>query len=823
MRFRRAILILGAMGVLACAFQTRAAQKPDVSADRDAVTVYKQLLEVGVDPRQVFSIRGARLNRGGINLYFDRGYVGIFKPVVGHITGAAFVGEGEVLLLPPSPVEKRSLSYFTKSAVLEEKFTTAYLRFTDATAQELLRNAKRAEPGDADLPANFADRWNRGMRALNPHYAIRILEDLLGQTDLPYFEARLAGGRLGDFQVSDDERLTESIQVRALREANGHDYEDIWCSYPSPSSKTRWEALSIGPARVISYQIQTDIAEDNSLSGHAVLELVSHSGQDTILPFELSPQLRVLSVEDEEGHKLAVFPESATADSAANPRKGDWVAVVLPAPHADGSKYRLTFTYQGNVITDVGNNVLYVGSRGSWYPNRGENDRATFDLSFRYPDRLSLVATGRRIAESSEGGWKQSRWVSDSGYLFAGFNLGAYRSLDRKVGPVVIEVFAAKGAETALQKRYVDEHPSVVILPSPGGEGTRRMRVLNIPPPPPLEPSALLDDVLTKAADAVQYFNGLFGPFPYSHLALAQIPGDFGQGWPGLVYLPTLTFLSDPERAQITGRAHGLGLESGAFVAHEIAHQWWGNEVGWDSYHDQWLSEGFATYAAALQLAREEDGDRKFRDLLQNYKRDLLSKNPQGKTIESGGPIWLGQRLSNSLNPTGYDDIVYKKSCWVLHMLRSMMADPQTGSDERFFGALRSFVQDYAGRNPTTSDFINHLDQSITPAMDLDHNHRLDWFFGDWVYGTGIPEYSLDFKVRHLGRDEYSVEGVIEQSGVPEDFEMLVPVVADTGRGKSTLLGRVAVSSTGGKFNFKTRFKPSRVSIDEENLLAVVK
>ncbi|HET7841659.1 MAG TPA: M1 family aminopeptidase, partial [Terriglobia bacterium] len=791
MRFCPAIFAFGAMGALTCALQARAAQQSAVSSDR-AVAVYQQLLEVGVDPGQIYSIRGVRLNRGGINFYFDRGYIGFFAPVAGLVTGAAFIGDGEVLLLPPIPVEKRSLAHFTKSAVLEERFTSAYLRFTGATAQELLQNAKRPEPGDANVPANFADRWNRGLRALNPHYSIRILEDLLGQKDMPYFEARLAGGRLGDFVVSDDERLTEAVQVRALREANGHEFEDVWCSYPSPTSKARWEALSIGPARVVSYRIQTEIAKDNSLSGRAVLELVSHSGQDTIIPFELSPQLRVLSVEDEGGHKLTVFPESATEDPVTTPRKGDWIAVALPAPRAEGSKYRLTFSYKGNVITDAGNDVLYVGSRGSWYPNRGENGRATFDLSFRYPDRLTLVATGRRAEEGTKDGQKYSRWISDGDFLFAGFNLGAYRSRERKLGDVVIEVFAAKGAETALQKRYVDEHPSIVILPSPGGEGTRRMKVLNLPPPPALEPSALLEDVLAKAADAVQYFTQLFGPYPYSHLALAQIPGDFGQGWPGLVYLPTLSFLSDPEREKLTGRAHGLGLDSGAFVAHEIAHQWWGNEVGWDSYHDQWLSEGFATYAAALELSQGKDGEHKFRDLLQDYKRDLMSKNPAGKTIESGGPIWLGQRLTNSLNPTGYDDIVYKKSCWVLHMLRSLMTDPQTGSDERFFDALRSFVHDYAGRNPTTNDFINHLDRSMTPALDLDHNHRLDWFFADWVYGTGIPEYSLDFKVRHLARDEYSVEGVIEQSGVPEDFEMLVPVVAESGRGKNTLLGRVA-------------------------------
>ena len=348
-------------------------------------------------------------------------------------------------------------------------------------------------------------------------------------------------------------------------------------------------------------------------------------------------------------------------------------------------------------------------------------------------------------------------------------------------------------------------------------------KVINVPPPPPLDPAALLDEVLSTAAESVQYFGQIFGPFPYSHLALAQIPGDFGQGWPGLVYLPTLSFLHGSEREQLSGHALGHELDLGPFVAHEIAHQWWGNEVGWNSYHDQWLSEGFATYAAALALAREKDGDRKFRELLQSYKRDLLVKKPDGETVESGGPIWLGQRLSSSQNPTGYNDIVYKKSCWVLHMLRSLMTDPKTGSDARFYEVLRSFIETYSGRNPTTDDFRKHLDRFMRPAMDLDRNHRMEWFLADWVYGTGIPEYKLDFKTHRLSRDQFVVEGEISQSGVPDNFEMLVPVVADADRGKNIALGWVTVSSTEGKFRFTTRFKPSRVSINDDDLLAIVK
>jgi Peptidase family M1 domain len=814
-----AILVVGA---LAPGSQTGLALQPAGPAIQDPLALYKQLNEVSVDPSQVYYIRDERITRGGIDLYFDRGFVGFFNPVKGRITGAVFVGEGEVLLLPPNPVEKRSLAQFNKSAVLEEQITSAYLRFTDGTAQELLQKARKPDPDDPQPPANFAQQWNAAAGPLNADYSTRILEDLIGNQDGPFFQARVDGATLGKFEVTDDERAAENIRVTALRELQGKTYADVWCSYPSQGSQARGKAFSLGPARVISYKIDTRIAEDNSLQGRAELDLESNSSADRLLPFDLSSQLSVLDVKDEHGRKLIVLPEAGSDESEAKVRKRDWFAVVLDAPQPKGSKFRLTFAYQGHVIADVGNGVLYVGARGSWYPNLGTYTRASYDLTFRYPEHLTLVATGRRVEEGAADGWKHSRWVSDGPFSVAGFNLGAYDSRQRTVGKVSIEVYATREAESALQKLYLERHPPLIVFSPPAGEGRRPLKIVP-PSPPPLDPSALLDEVLSKAADTVRYFNGLFGSYPYSRLALAQIPGDFGQGWPELVYLPTLSFLPGDTRRQLGQHPQMQDLDAGLFITHEIAHQWWGNEVGWKSYHDQWLSEGFASYAAALALARDKDGDRKFRDLLRSYKRDLLTKNPDGQTVESGGPIWLGERLSSSLNPSGYDNIVYKKSCWVLHMLRELMTDSKTESDERFFKMLRAFAEAYYGRNPSTEDFLRQADHFMTPEMDLDHNHRLDWFFEDWVYGTGIPNYKLEFKTRRLASDKFLVEGNIEQSGVSDDFEMLVPVVAMGGRERRLLLGHVAVSSAGGRFRFTTRFKPSRVEIDAEDLLAIVK
>jgi hypothetical protein len=517
-----------------------------------------------------------------------------------------------------------------------------------------------------------------------------------------------------------------------------------------------------------------------------------------------------------------VYAYPLQEDVEVGDRNKGWILVVLPVPHPVGERFRLHFEYQGNVITDVGNHVLYVGERGGWYPNLGLGSPALFDLKFDYPESLTLVATGARIEKTTANARTHSRWRSDGVFRIAGFNLGPYHSVERSIGKTTVEVYATREAEAALEERHTRRLVPHFVPPAPF-PSPQRTTTMSISPEmvPPLAPAALLQSVAEGAAEALAYFESLFGPFPYSRLAISQIPGGFGQGWPELVYLPTLSFLRKSERYELGFPEKTEDLLGHGMVAHEIAHQWWGNLIGSKTYHDQWLSEGLATYAAALDLARQKDGERRFHQLLRSYKSDLLSKDKNGMINEASGPIWLGQRLSNSLTPGGYDTIVYKKACWVLHMLRGLMRNPSTGSDEQFFRLLRDFLATYQGKDVSTADFVRHAEKYMTRASDLEHNRRLDWFFNEWVYETGVPTYKLQSSVKQLSPKKFLVQGSITQSGVSSDFEMLVSVVAEVSRDKKEGLANVPVSEEGGRFKFTTTEKPKRVAIDEDNLLAI--
>ncbi len=806
---------LACLLVLGSAAQLRAGD----GAPSDPRELLKTLNQLSIDPGQVRFLRDARITRDRLTLYFNRGFLGLLTTVQGEVTGAVFLGDGEALMVPPDPVERQSLAWFTKSPLLDEHFTSAYLRFTDGTAQELLKQAQPPDPEAAEQPpAEFVPAWNDLARRLNPGQSLRILEDLVSDQRPEYFSAAIQGLSLGAFTIMIDERRPEAIDVEAVKVADGVTYDDVWCSFES-KSQARQRNPWLPPVQVRSYRVDTHIDPGKMTQGRAELELETRE-PERFLAFNLSRRLQITDVRDDSN---AIVPAFQGALNARPSERNDWVAVLLPRAHAPGDTFHLTFTYQGNVVTEVGNGVLSVGAHESWYPNTGPSRSAKYELTFEYPERLTLVATGRCMQESTSQGYHLSHWVSDGVFPLAGFNLGPYDSRSRDVGSTRLEVYATQEAEAALERRYLEAEAESETKTE---ELLGRTRTLPGSQAPLLQPAELIDKVAAGAAQAIGYFETLFGPFPYPRLAISQIPGDFGQGWPELVYLPTYAFLPTSVTSQFDLKAQS-NLENRTALAHEIAHQWWGNEVGWSTYHDQWLSEGFASYAAALDLLQEKDGDRLFHSVLRDYRSDLLAKDKQGATVESGGPIFLGAHLANSLNPHGYDTIVYKKACWVIHMLRLVLTDPQTGSDARFFQLLRDFLAAYRGTAVSTQDFVRFAQRYMTPASDLDRNGKLDWFFNEWVYSTGVPEYRLKTSIRRLAPGSYQVQGTITQIDAPIGFEMLVPVIAAYGphRSREAYSRRfmVPVSSPAGHFHFATPTAPERVAIDEDAILAIVR
>jgi aminopeptidase N len=216
---------------------------------------------------------------------------------------------------------------------------------------------------------------------------------------------------------------------------------------------------------------------------------------------------------------------------------------------------------------------------------------------------------------------------------------------------------------------------------------------------------------------------------------------------------------------------------------HEVAHQWWGHAVGWASYHDQWLSEGFAEFSAGLflQEAVGKDWRKDYIEFWERLRERVLEKNTFGVAPNDAGPLWMGLRLISPRTESAYQNVTYPKGAYVLAMLRSMMYSTP-GEDKAFIDMMHDFVETHRDKPASTESFKAVAEKYMTKGMDLQGN-RLDWFFDEWVYGTQVPRYHFEYQLTPADGGKVKLHMTITQSEVDEHFAMLVPVFADFGSG----------------------------------------
>jgi aminopeptidase N len=233
--------------------------------------------------------------------------------------------------------------------------------------------------------------------------------------------------------------------------------------------------------------------------------------------------------------------------------------------------------------------------------------------------------------------------------------------------------------------------------------------------------------------------------------------------------------------------------------AHETAHQWWGNMVTSASYQDEWLMEGLASYMSMMLLEKKK-GRKAFDEVLLEYRDHLLSKDEQDRTIESAGPIVWGQRLLNSQTPQAWRTITYEKGSWILHMLRMRLGD---AAFDKMLGEL---VQRYRYKSLTTENFRSVAAEFMPRGSD---DPKLEAFFEQWVYGTGIPSLKISHTV--TGRaPKVRVRGTVTQSGVPEDFSASVPVEVQVA-GRKPVVTWVRTSSEPVQFTVDLPRPPTKI------------
>jgi hypothetical protein len=792
------------------------AAQPSRSTPPTAHQVYDAINALRLDPASAYQIKPEHrieVRRGDAKISFDQGELIFFAPLDSEITGAIFAGRGHILTLPRDTIEKQQMARFLDSPILDQDFASAYMRFTDTTSADLLRQLQAAglKP-EADNAA--ASRWEPILSHLNAVHSLRIFCGTLLATPRPYFYASLDGIATGPFDVVLDSMRAEPFLLGQVHTAEGSTYYDVWASYKIP------DTIPMAPDfRALHYSIETSILPDHSLDATATVDLHALGAGQRFLTFALSRALNVESVTGADGQKLEYFQNQDMTPQERSVLGNDFLFVVLPRAIARDSEFSIRFHYRGNIIADAGNDVFFVGARESWYPHFGDSaDFAAYDLTMRWPRKLRLVATGAKIDEHEDGDSRVGHWKTEKPVSVAGFNLGEYASSSVTYSNYSIDVYANRQVEQQLANRLSNNADSELQRLSP----RRPMMDMSQDFPPVAPNPAIALKQLGKDIDAsIRFYETYSGSFPFHNLSVSQIPGTFGQGWPGLLYISTYSFLSSDvqRRAGLSSSSQEHFSELVPF--HEVAHQWWGNVVGWSSYRDQWIDEAIANYLALLFADMHKNPDHTLHVWLQRYRQRLIEKAPNAdEPAGEIGALALGSRLNSSKSPQAYDDLIYAKGAWVIHMLREMLRQPGANPDARFNALLRTLVTKYAYRALSTQDLRREIEAVMTSSMDLEGGHSMEWFFEQWVQGTGIPHYRVDFTVHKSDSGTgYSIRGKLFQENVPQSFIARVPLYATTPGAHPVLIGTVVAAGPETQFHFTSSTAPHKLLIDPQMTL----
>jgi len=794
------------------------------TAAQDAASVWNVLNQPAADAAKSAAVEDLMLTRDRIRITLMDGTIQFMQPATGVVFGAAFEGHGRLQVSVPNTREEQQLRLFTKQDGLSVEFTQATFSFTDKTFEEVARKVKWVPASSGHLGDVYAGRQHE-REDLGAEIVPRLFQGVLSadHARTAEFLAEVKTEEGGWIEASDSALRPEEIRVGRWTDWIGAGFKrfDTWLSFPAgnrSSSDAYKDPLAKETFIIHGYQIDARATSGAELSATTKVNLEQRIPGERVLRFLLDSNLRVDSVKDEKGAPLTFF--QARERKLRGRSYGDYVAVFLLGPTQAGQMQTLEFHYAGKqVVLQKGNGNYFCESFG-WYPTIRDAfaSRADFQMTFRIPKKFTLVATGDKLSQTTDGNESVSTWKSNIPLAVAGFAFGDYKVVTEKVGDIEVEIFANYQGDDlmkTLQHQADNEIPRLTM----GGQSQQQIKV----GVGTLTPSAMAKTMSTEVANMLKVDQMFFGPYPYKRLAVTNIPLDFGygQGWPMLLYLSAISFLDSTQRNELGVKDQVL--LSDYFRAHETSHQWWGHKVSWKSYHDQWLSEGFAQFSGNLYVQFRQNMN-EYLTRLRLDKKELIESNRYGHGYDSLGPIWMGARLSSSLAPAGYNVVVYNKGGYVLEMLRAMLFDTRSQDPEKDFKEMmQDFCKTYDNKAASTEDFKAIVEKHMTQLMDLDGNHKMDWFFNQYVYGTGIPQYSFTAGAQGIEGGKWKVSGTLTQSGVPDGWKDILPVYVHL-PGRTVRLGWLEAKGKTTPFQIVLPTKPDKVTInDNEEILAEVK
>ena len=711
------------------------------------------------------------VSHADFRLTFDDALV-FYDNIPGLETALLIFGKGRVRFTPSDPIERHQLQIAFKSPSLEDRVPYAYIRCSDMFFQTNVVIKKRE--GGPERPASQEEK-DRASALFVKSYprSFTIQNSMTGE----YLSFLPQGDEASfDFKGERTGELTYIFFPYSEEQVNLFDRSrDRIVNLYSPRMEGEDEGrrlfISMGERfDVQSCEVDLDYNPAKLyLSAKARIRVTALTEGLDGLKFRFSPDLEILRIWDEEKRELFY-----TTDKL---RKFLYVYFVQP-PNA-GSSTSIEVYYRGRLApvpptTDVvgqstaGENRYVLQPRyetyfythsAYWYPSPADDDYFTSRLKIIVPPGYRCVSNGDLIEQ------------------------GRLKDIEE-----VVEIEKMGSFTYSFQTKVPLKYMSFIVGKfNTLGEGND---------PLPLQSVSSTDIMVQKKAffdearDVLQSFTGWFGPFPFERLSVVQRlwPQSGGHSPASFVILNELPWFGDRAFPMNMNSPVDLSNWREYFLAHEIAHQWWGQGVTAGTYRDQWLSEGMAQFAAALYLQKRY-GDGAYASILKRFSRWTGKKSHMG-------PISLGSRLS-FYDFDAYQAIIYDKSALALNMLRDILGD------EAFFNGLRNFYETYKFGSVRTGQFRD--------IMEKVSGRNLEGFFQGWFFSYELPEVRVSTMEEKIGEEDVLLVKIAQARGL-----FVFPLWIEWQSGGKVFREKVIVDSPNQEFRLKLSGKPSKIVVNPD-------
>jgi len=733
---------------------------------KDNIGQTQTLYKLKISPARIESVKRVEVKHEDISISFEDPVI-FYDNIPKLETALMVIGKGQVEFTPSLPREQHHLELINNKKTLKSPIEHIYLRFSNTFFKnniKIIKGPKEEKPikeDEIDLARSLFVKYYPRSFTVRSSLTSELFT-ILPRTEEVAFEFNTK--KLGEISYIYSPFASEEISLYQWKK------ERVICLYSPPlDDKKRRFFVSFGQ-RVDIKDYQLDIhfePRENYFSGKVRIKFESNVGNLNSIRFKLNPKLKILRVNDKDQNELHFFHDDA--------RKTMYIYLLNHIPR--GNTEEIDIYYHGHLppleegyeaaqalqvreraaFVEI-KDESYMYSRSSyWYPVSSEEDYFTARLKLVLAPGYSAVSNGKLAGEHRTNSKGNSDREENSVNIF----------------------------ETKKRVKYL---AFIVGRLSRQGEVKKPINIDYYRSP---KTQDYQGDIFKTAEEIIDFYQNKFGPYPFDKLSIVRQVGSKkgGHSPPGFVVMNDLPRVSGVYFLRTTKSPVNLSKWEEYFLAHEIAHQWWGQGVSPQTYHDQWISEGLAQFSTSLFL-REKYGEDDFNDMLKKFSK-WTRKNTDW------GAIIMGARISQ-LNFRAYQSVVYNKTALVLNMLKDLVGD------EIFFQGLQMFFSRNKYGPANTNTFMGTFDE-ITEK-------DLNPFFKSWFHSYHLPEVKIGHFI-----EKTSTGFILRLSFIQNEPIFVFPLWLEWKENRKRVRRKILVDKKVAEFAFNLNDKPRRILINPNN------